>query len=114
MKLCECVSFILIDNGKVLLEKRKDDREIDPGLIMIPGGHIEDSETEQQALERELLEELGVKATRTDYVCTLIHTTREMGLAHHRYEIDFLFSLCRLSYFIFIQTFSSNNINISF
>ena len=83
MKFCECVSFILIDNGKVLLEKRRDDREIDPGLIMIPGGHIENGETEQQALERELLEELGVKATRTDYVCTLIHTTREIQKIHY-------------------------------
>jgi mutator protein MutT len=79
----ECVSFILINDGKVLLEKRRDDREIDPGLIMIPGGHIEDGETEQQALERELLEELGVKATRTDYVCTLIHTTREIQKIHY-------------------------------
>jgi hypothetical protein len=36
MKLYECVSFILIKDGKVLLEKRRDDKEIDPGLIMIP------------------------------------------------------------------------------
>jgi mutator protein MutT len=83
MKLYECVSFILIEDGKVLLEKRRDDKEIDPGLIMIPGGHLEDDETEEQALERELREELGVKPLQTDYVCTLIHPTTEIQKLHY-------------------------------
>ena len=83
MKFYECVSFILIEEGKVLLEKRREDKEIDPGLIMIPGGHLEDKESEEQALERELREELGVTSLQTDYVCTLIHPTTEIQKLHY-------------------------------
>ena len=83
MPFHECVSFILIDKEKVLLEKRREDKEIDPGLIMIPGGHVNDGETEQQALDREILEELGIKAIQSEYVCTLIHKTTEIQKIHY-------------------------------
>jgi len=83
MLFYECVSFILVDDEKVLLEKRREDKEIDPGLIMIPGGHVNDGETERQALDRELFEELGVKAKQSEYVCTLIHKTTEIQKIHY-------------------------------
>ncbi|MEF1227916.1 NUDIX domain-containing protein, partial [Vibrio fortis] len=50
MKTHECISFIMLDGNKILLEKRRKDKETDPGLITIPGGHIEDGETQVQAL----------------------------------------------------------------
>ncbi|MEZ9543757.1 NUDIX domain-containing protein, partial [Vibrio sp. 10N.286.48.C11] len=66
MDVHECVSFILINESQVLLEKRSESKETDPGLITIPGGHIEHGENQVQALFRELKEELNV--IPTDYM----------------------------------------------
>lgn len=74
MEFSECVSFILIRDGQVLLEQRRADKEFDPGMVMIPGGHMEAGETQLDTLARELLEELNIEAESAGYVCSLIHT----------------------------------------
>ncbi|MCG7497351.1 NUDIX domain-containing protein [Vibrio sp. Of7-15] len=83
MKIHECVSFILMSGSRVLLEKRSKHKETDPGLITIPGGHIEDDETQIQALFRELDEELNVIPTEYKYLCSLYHPTKELQLIHY-------------------------------
>ena len=40
MQVYECVSFLLIQNEQILLEKRSKNKACDPNLIAIPGGHI--------------------------------------------------------------------------
>lgn len=57
----ECVSGVLIVGRLVLVEKRRDDDESDPGLVMLPGGHVEKSESLEDALKREMVEELGIR-----------------------------------------------------
>lgn len=54
----------LIDDGKLLLEERPADATVYPGLWDTPGGHLEEGETPEAALARELEEELGVTARR--------------------------------------------------
>lgn len=53
------IILVFIDGEKVLTEKRLLENYADPQLL-IPGGMIEDSETEEEALIREASEELGV------------------------------------------------------
>ena len=54
---------ILVREGRVLLAQRREGAK--QGLKWeFPGGKVEDGETPEQTLERELMEELGVK-TRT-------------------------------------------------
>ncbi|MFS1861710.1 NUDIX hydrolase [Vibrio lentus] len=83
MGVHECVSFILLNESQVLLEKRSESKETDPGLITIPGGHIEKGENQVQALFRELDEELNIVPIHYKYLCSLYHPTKELQLIHY-------------------------------
>ncbi|CCN85935.1 NTP pyrophosphohydrolase [Vibrio nigripulchritudo SFn27] len=83
MKTHECVSFLIVEGDKVLLEKRSDSKKTDPGLITIPGGHIEFGESRIQALFRELKEEVNIVPNGYHYLCSLYHPTNELQLIHY-------------------------------
>ncbi len=83
MRVHECVSFLLVDADKVLLEKRTTSKEHDPGLIAIPGGHMEPGESQTETLVRELKEELDVVPASYHYLCSLYHPTTELQLIHY-------------------------------
>ncbi|HGW6205315.1 TPA: (deoxy)nucleoside triphosphate pyrophosphohydrolase [Enterococcus faecalis] len=73
------VGAIIVENGKVLCCQRGPERAL-ANLWEFPGGKIENGETEVQALERELQEELKIEVTivKEEY-------------AFCRYEYDFGF-----------------------
>jgi 8-oxo-dGTP diphosphatase len=68
-------------DGSVLLARRPEGREL-AGLWEFPGGKIEPGERPEEALARELEEELGVRAKRGDLVpLTFVsHSYREFHL----------------------------------
>ncbi|MDP3052121.1 MAG: NUDIX domain-containing protein [bacterium] len=57
-KIIERVRAIIVDSGKILLINRL---ERDESYWVIPGGGVEQGESREQAVERECLEELGIK-----------------------------------------------------
>jgi 8-oxo-dGTP diphosphatase len=81
--LHECVAFMLIRDGKVLAEKRKSTKEIYPGIVAIPGGHVEKGETIHGACCREASEELGIVLGDTKYVCSLLYRIDVLYRIHY-------------------------------
>jgi 8-oxo-dGTP diphosphatase len=74
---------MLIADGRVLAEKRKLTKSLVPGAVALPGGHMEGDEDPEDALGRELREELGIVARRVAYVCTLLHRAEELRRIHY-------------------------------
>lgn len=59
------VGAVIERNGAVLLGFRSPDKALCPSCWDLPGGHAEAGETLCAALERELIEELGIRPTRS-------------------------------------------------
>jgi len=64
----------LTRRGAVLVEKRRADDEADPGLTLLPGGHVEPDESFAQALRREMREELGIRVEKTTPLLVRLYT----------------------------------------
>jgi 8-oxo-dGTP pyrophosphatase MutT (NUDIX family) len=81
----DLVAGIFIDGREFLVEKRRDDKDVDPGYIEIPGGHVEKDETLEDALKREMKEELGIDVERAKFVQRSLYTASngERGRIHY-------------------------------
>ena len=66
----DIVALILEHQGKILAEKRKQSKSTTPGDVIFPAGHVEDDETREQALYREMEEELGIRIYNPQLVYT--------------------------------------------
>ena len=73
----DCVAFMLIRDNHILVERRSLSKQLLPGVLAIPGGHVNVGESVEQALVRELFEELGIVPQRYAPVCTLLHEAEE-------------------------------------
>ena len=78
------VALIIRKNSKVLLERRKKDRRVDPDKVVIPGGHVENRESLEQACKRELKEELDLECSDFRHVVSVPHdTVSEKQMVHY-------------------------------
>ena len=66
MHIHHVVAAALIEGDRILLCHRSPTRRWYPNVWDLPGGHIEASETEIDAVRRELQEELGIEAHAVD------------------------------------------------
>lgn len=69
MKDVSVVVGIVLNGNKFLVERRKPDEKIDPNIVCLPAGHVRTSESTEEALKRELLEELGIKVKGLKFIC---------------------------------------------
>lgn len=78
----------LVDReGRVLLAKRHDDAH-QGGLWEFPGGKIEPNESGDEALQRELLEELGIGVRSARPLIRVSHRYSDLEVVLHVYRID--------------------------
>lgn len=64
------VAAVIEKDGKVLVARRKQGL-VAGGMWEFPGGKVEDGETAEECLERELEEELGVRARIGEILCSV-------------------------------------------
>lgn len=74
-KIIRVTAAIIKSNDKILIAQRKSEDDIFGGFWEFPGGKIEDGETPEECMERELMEELEIEVK----VGTLITSNK------HRY-----------------------------
>ena len=68
MQRVDVVVGIIFHERKFLVEKRKKSDKIDPGIVSLPGGHVELGETRKAALIREMKEELNIEVKKTRFI----------------------------------------------
>ena len=68
MQRVDVVVGIIFHERKFLAEKRKKSEKIDPGIVSLPGGHVELGETRKAALIREMKEELSIEVKKTRFI----------------------------------------------
>ena len=68
---------MLIRDGAVLAERRKLTKKKDPGVLALPGGHVEPGEELLGALHREAREEMAIELVAPAFLCTLLHQGEE-------------------------------------
>ncbi|HML03547.1 MAG TPA: NUDIX domain-containing protein [Candidatus Bathyarchaeia archaeon] len=68
MKTVDVVVGIIFRDNKFLVERRKTDEKIDPGIVCLPGGHVEKNENRKDAFKREMREELSVEVKKSEFL----------------------------------------------
>jgi len=65
----DVVVGIILNGNKFLVERRSLDEKVDPGIVCLPGGHVKINESIEEALKRELREELDIEVKGSKIVC---------------------------------------------
>jgi len=65
----DVVVGIILKGNKFLVERRRLDEKIDPGIVCLLGGHVKFGESMEKALKREMREELGINVKGLKFIC---------------------------------------------
>jgi 8-oxo-dGTP diphosphatase len=77
---------ILRKDGKILIAKRQRGDAFE-GKWEFPGGKIEDGETPEQCLKRELFEEIGIDTIVQKLLCIVSYSYAEGSILLYAYEV---------------------------
>ncbi len=63
------LSLIIADENKFLVERRRWDEGVVPGIVFLPARHVKSGESLEDALKREMREKLTIQVKETKHVC---------------------------------------------
>ena len=88
--MIDIVNGLLVANGEVLMALRANHRRHYPWTWSFPGGHVEKGETLEAALQRELMEEIGVEVISSQLLMTLKDTAdcTTSDVTFHLFKVD--------------------------
>ena len=84
MEVVGVVVGIVVKGDKFLVERRRFDETVDPGIVCLPAGHVEPNEGLEDALKREMREELGIQVNDMKFVCKNFYVASN-GERQHAY-----------------------------
>ena len=87
MKRVEVVAAVLKKEGKIFCAQRKDEGPL-ARKWEFPGGKIEAGESKEEALARELYEELNIEIQVGDYIMTVEHQYPTFHITMHAFYCD--------------------------
>jgi 8-oxo-dGTP diphosphatase len=86
MKKIEVVAAIIYYRNEILCVQRPENKfSYISKKFEFPGGKIESGESKQEALKREIMEELGISPTIGDLFMTVVHSYPDFELTMHSY-----------------------------
>lgn len=89
MKTIRVVAGLAEIDGKYFVGRRSIDRSLG-GMWEFPGGKVENNESDEKALARELMEEFGVETQVSDKYSDVMHHQGELTINLVVYRIKFL------------------------
>lgn len=84
MKHIEVAAAAIINDGKVFCAQRGNKGEL-AGKWEFPGGKLEAGEQPEQALAREIREELGIDIAVGQHIATVEHTYQSFSITMHAF-----------------------------
>lgn len=94
--MIKVVCGIINKNDKILVCRIKSEKKLG-GYWEFPGGKIESNENAQEALERELVEELDMKVNVLSYFATSVHKYEKFTIELIAYKCEFIEANFKLS-----------------
>lgn len=89
MDIIKVVCGIIYKDNKILLCRRKQNKSLG-GYWEFPGGKVEVGENFENALCRELLEEIGMRVNVNDYFASNIYKYEKVTIDLIAYKCDFI------------------------
>lgn len=85
MKQVDVVAAVLCRDGKYFIAQRPHDKQLG-GMWEFPGGKVEEGETHESALKREMLEEFEAEISVGSYIASTMHAVEGRIINLHFYH----------------------------